>query len=446
MNKYTKLAACLFAGAMAAVSFTACSNDDEVTYSEYENPTVNNKWKQGNDSTLWVAVNQYVNNVVYPTYSNLAADADKLYAASQNIKKKFDAGQLTDADVQAACTAFEGARYYWERSEAFLYGAASDYEIDPHIDSWPLDQSQMADFLSNPTMVAGLNSADPIKFVSDNNAKFDTALGFHGLEFVLYRNGAPRKAAVFNANEDHESFSKVNVPGKNEIAFLVAVAGDLRDHCYWLEVAWLGLKAPQAHRDRITELGVKTRALQNSGYYYGANLLLASDPGSQYHSMVEVTATILDAGCSNISKEVYSQKMGQAYRVAIGKPETDEEGNTDAGDYIESPYSKRSFIDYQGNIYSIRNSLYGTMDENGSQNDNSIMTFLEKNNYSGAEDLKNKLKAAIDALETCKNKGAFVDMIKNKNDLPTIKAAIDAVNALDDQIQDARTWVEKVNH
>lgn len=432
MNKYTKFAASLFLGALTAVSFTSCSNDDEEA-----------TWTPVEDNTYKTTIEQYLNNVVYPTYSNLAAEADKLYAASQTIKTKFNAGQLTDADVEAACTAFEGARYYWERSEAFLYGAASDYEIDPHIDSWPLDQSQMADFLSNPTMVAGLEGADPIKFVSDNNAKFDTALGFHGLEFVLYRNGAPRKAAVFNANEDHESFSKVTVPGKNEIAFLVAVAGDLRDHCYWLEVAWLGLQAPQAHRDRITALGVKTTALQGTGMYYGANLLNAGQTGSQYHSLVEAVATILDSGCSNICKEVYSQKMGQAYRVAIGKPETDEEGNTDAGDYIESPYSKHSFIDYQGNIYSIKNSLYGTMD--GTQNANSIMTILEKHNYAGAKDLKDKLNAAIDALETCKKTGAFVDLIQNKSNLPTIKAAIDAVNALDDQIQDAKRQVENNN-
>ena len=32
----------------------------------------------------------------------------------------------------------------WEQSEAFLYGAATAYGIDPHIDSWPLDKDKLA--------------------------------------------------------------------------------------------------------------------------------------------------------------------------------------------------------------------------------------------------------------------------------------------------------------
>ncbi len=429
MKKFTKFAALFFASALT-LGFSACSSDDIVI--NIENPEITNRWT-GDDAEMWSVTNQYVNQVVLPTYKTLAAKSEVLYNASVAMQQKFNANSLTDADVEAVCDAFKDARLYWERSEAFLYGAASDYEIDPHIDSWPLDQTQMANFLSNPTMVAGLYSDDPIAFVSEHNADFDTALGFHGVEFVLFRDGAPRKASVFSGNETHESFSKVKVPCKDEIAFLVAVTGDLRDHCYWLEVAWCGLAAPQAHRDRIAELGVKTRSMQNSGYYYGANLLLTGDGTSQYTSMPEAIATILASGCSNICQEVYSQKLGQAYRVATGSGSAD-----DAGNYIESPYSKRSFIDYQDNIRSIENSLYGTMD--GTQSSNSLMTYLEKHGYSDAADLKTKLNAALAALESCKNSGiAFVDDPGNAQ----VKTAIDAIQALDDQLQDAKAWVEK---
>lgn len=433
MKKITKLAALFFVGALATTTFTACSDDDTPSIdNNKENPEIVNPWS-GNNSEMWEATNQYVNNVVYPTYSNLATQAENLYNASVTMQAKFKAGSLTDADVQNVCTAFESARYYWERSEAFLYGAASDYEIDPHIDSWPLDQSQMANFLSNSTMIAGLNGSDPIKFVSDENGEFDTALGFHGVEFVLYRDGAPRKAAVFSGNETHESFAGKTVSCSDEISFLVAVTGDLRDHCYWLEVAWLGNAAPAAHRERISALGVKTHALGDNGYYYGANLLCAGGSVSQYQTMPEVISTILDSGCSNICQEVYSQKMGQAYRVANGQG-----GAEDAGDYIESPYSKHSFIDYQGNIISIQNTLYGSMD--GKQNSKSIMTYLEDHGYTGATALKSALTAAISSLQTCIDSGiAFVDNPGHAQ----VKNAIDAVQELDDQLQAAKQWVEK---
>lgn len=432
MKTYSKFLAFFFAGALATTGFTSCSDDDTTIVDDRENPVIENRWT-GTNAEMWNATKQYVDNVIYPTYTNLATKADELYNASVTMQAKFKAGSLTDADVQAVCTAFEGARYYWERSEAFLYGAASDYEIDPHIDSWPLDQSQMANFLSNPTMVAGLNGDDPIKFVSDNNGSFDTALGFHGVEFVLYRDGAPRKAEVFNGNETHESFAGKTVPCAEEISFLVAVTGDLRDHCYWLEVAWLGQAAPQAHRDRIAALGVKTHALSDNGYYYGANLLLTGNGKSQYTSMPEALATILDSGCSNICQEVYSQKMGQAYRVATGHGTSE-----DAGNYIESPYSKHSFIDYQGNILSIQNSLYGTMD--GTQNANSIMSYLENHNYENAAALKSALKNAIAALQTCIDSGiAFVDNPGHAQ----VGTAINAVQELDDQLQTAKQWIEK---
>ena len=286
MKRISNLFAMLFMGALAVTSFTACSDDDDdITLGgDKDNPTVGNQWT-GVQSEMWEVANQYVNQVVYPTYKNLAASADVLYEQAVTMQQKHDAGTLTDADVEAACEAFKAAREYWEKSEAFLYGAATDYNLDPHMDSWPLDQGQMADFLSNPTMVAGLYSDDPIAFVNQNNANFDTALGFHGLEFVLFRDGAPRKAAVYDGIEDHPSFANVTVQCADELAFLVAVAGDVRDNCYRLEVSWLGLQADATHQARVAQLGVKTHALDDNGYFYGADMLLAGTDGSSYASI-----------------------------------------------------------------------------------------------------------------------------------------------------------------
>ena len=432
----------LFMGALAVTSFTACSDDDDdITLGgDKDNPTVGNQWT-GVQAEMWEVANQYVNQVVFPTYKNLAASADVLYEQAVNVQQKHSAGTLTDGDVEAACEAFKAAREYWEKSEAFLYGAATDYNLDPHMDSWPLDQGQMADFMSNPTMVAGLYSDDPIAFVNQNNANFDTALGFHGLEFVLFRDGAPRKAAVYDGIEDHPSFANVTVQCADELAFLVAVAGDVRDNCYRLEVSWLGLQADATHQARVAQLGVKTHALDDNGYYYGADMLLAGTDGSSYASINAALVTLVGpSGCGNIANEVASQKIGQAYRVATGAPSLDP-NEPDAIDYIESPYSKRSYIDYRDNIYSIKNSLYGNIDQ-AQPADKSVMTFLRRNGYSGVDDLQNALDDAIAKLTTCVNSGiAFVD------DPGAQQAgdAMEAVDALNTQLEAASQWISSAH-
>lgn len=419
---------------IGAFAFTSCSDDDTPDLGgDRENPVIDNRWT-GVQAEMWDVADQYINGVVYPTYRNLAASADELYNEAVNVQSKHNAGTLTDADVEAACEAFKTAREYWEKSEAFLFGAATDFNIDPHMDSWPLDQGQMANFLSNSTMVAGLYSSDPIAFVNQHNSEFDTALGFHGIEFVLFRNGVARPAAVFDGTEDHSSFANVTVQCRDELAFLVAVAGDVRDNCYRLEVSWLGQQAAAEHRARVSELGVWTHALDNNGYYYGADMLLAGTEGSSYASITAALVTLVGAsGCGNIANEVASQKIGQAYRVATGTG-----GQDDAIDYIESPYSKRSYIDYRDNIYSIKNSLYGNIDQD-TPDANSVMTFLKNNNYSGLNALQSALDDAIDKLTTCVNSGvAFVDN-------PGAQQAGDAMVAVDllnDELQNAAQWIE----
>ncbi len=123
-------------------------------------------------------------------------------------------------------------------------------------------------------------------------------------------------------------------------------------------------------------------------------------------------------------QEVYTQKLGQAYRVATGHGGTTEDGEAESRDYIESPYSKRSFIDYQDNIYSIKNSLYGTRDVNATTPvANSLMTIMKKYNYSGYSALNTALDEAIAALESAKKSGiAFVD---NPVHMLQVKTCID---------------------
>ena len=449
MKKVTKLAMFLLAGTLAT-GFVSCSSDDDDVVSttiltpgqQAElNKVANESSANANKTEMGKVVDNYLKAVVEPTYLSLAEKSDELYNACQNLYQKRKAGTLTQNDIDAACEAFKAARKDWEQSESFLYGAASDNEIDPHIDSWPLDHDQLTRALNNADVIAGINGENPAKYVYDNNGNFDSVLGFHGLEFVLFRNGKNRTVAAFNAEKETEA-GLTSVSTVNEAAFAAAVAGDLRNMTYLLEYGWLGASIPAAHKTQLLNAmwvvnGTRYQGLSPKNIPYRDYLRFATTERGYFPSWHETLNNIFIGGCSGICEEGASQKLGQAYRTATGTATAD-----DAANYIESPYSKRSFQDYQDNIYSIKNSLYGVR---GTENistpaQNSIMNLLKNSNYPKYNDLNNALNEAIAALETAKKSGiAFIDQPGN----PQVKTCIDKVDALNEALNAAGTWINQ---
>ena len=363
-------------------------------------------------------VEQYVPGVVYATYGDLAKETGELYdllaaAAEGGVKT------LTQAQLDAICAKFLQARQSWEESEAFLFGAASDFGIDPHIDTWPLDVDGLATELSNAEKVAALAGEDGIGYAAAKLGQ--ELLGFHGIEFVIFRDGKNRTVAALQANEDHEAFAGKTVTGEQELIYAVAVAGDLRDNCYRLCVSW-NPDAPAAFAERCEELEVPV-TVTGSDKTYGENLLGAAAAGSSYATWQSAVSSILVAGCSNICAEVADVKMGNAH--------TGEDVN-----YIESPYSKKSFQDFIDNIMSIQYSLYGAAGATSAQA-HSLMSFFKSQNYSGAAAIESALKASLDALNACAAKGAFVDIYADAS----VQTAMDAISGLDDELNKAADWI-----
>lgn len=424
------LKAVLFAAVMALpFGFTSCSSDDD--------PVVDGDVV--NASELADVANEYVNKVVYPTYNDLAANCKTLNEACTSLYTKAQAGTATDADVEAAAEAFKNARREWERSEAFLYGAATDNEIDPHIDSWPLDHDQLVEALNSATIISGIHGSNASQFIYENNGQFDSVLGFHGLEFVLFRNGATRKAADFAGNETEEGMTSVK--GIDELAFAAAVSGDLMNMTALLNYGWTADATTGSWLTSNCKWvlnGTRHAGLSSANIGYGQFLLNSTGANAFFPTWQETLENVFVGGCSNICQEVYTQKLGQAYRVATGHGGVTEDGEAESRDYIESPYSKRSFIDYQDNIYSIKNSLYGTRDVNATTPaNNSLMNIMKKYNYSGYNALSTALNEAIAALETAKNSGiAFVDAPGHDQ----VNNCIQKINTLDDELNNAGAW------
>lgn len=371
-----------------------------------------------NEKEMKAIVEQYVPKVIYSIYGDLAAETDVLYDMLAAATKK-GADALTQAEVDAICAQFLYARQSWEESEAFLYGAATDFGIDPHIDTWPLDVEALATTLSNAEQVKALEGEDGIAYAAANIGK--ELLGFHGIEFILFREGTNRKVEALRGYEDHEAFAGKNVTGGQELIYATAVAGDLRDNCFQLCVSW-NPAAPAAYADRCEELEVPT-TVTGSGKTYGENMLGAAEKGSSYATWQETVASILIAGCSNICNEVANVKMGNAH--------SGEDIN-----YIESPYSQQSFQDFIDNILSIQYSLYGASGA-ASAASHSLMAFFKDHGYGGASALQGALDASIAALEACQRKGAFVNIYQDDS----VQEAMDAVNDLDDELVKASKWI-----
>ena len=373
MNKFFKCAAFF---AVVALTLAGCNGSGEVS----------DDWTKKNESII----KQYVENTVNVTYGNLAASTETLVEQLKTLK-----ANRTDANVQAACATFLEARAWWEKSEAFLFGAAGDFGIDPHIDSWPLDQVAFNNLMNSPALLNQLDADDGDVVANDQLG--NALLGFHGIEYILFKDGNPRPAAEIT---------------NDYMVYAVAVGGDLRNHCYQLEVSW-NADAPQSHVDAMEELEFNTEI---AGMSYGENMVLAGQLGSTYGTQRAAFMAILD-GCATIADEVGTSK--------IGKPNTGEDVN-----YIESPYSQTSITDFYNNIKSIENAYYGGIE--GQRNESKS---LHKYIADRDAELDSKVTTAIS------NALAKIDamprpFVNNRNDARN-GAAIEACQALDAALAEA---------
>lgn len=376
--------------AAAALLLTGCS-DSEDSPVDYTNEK---------DEAFAKIAQQYVDNTVIATYGNLAESADRLVADLNALR-----ADKTDANVQAACKSFLEARAWWEKSEAFLFGPAGDFGIDPHIDTWPLDIDGLTSEMNNSAHIAAMSAEDGDIWAGSHLGP--ELLGFHGIEYIIFADGQPRSAA--------------SIPD-NQIIYACAVAGDLRNCCYQLHVSWAGEDNVPAHQaEKINDLEWNC-TVSGTGLSYRENMLNASKGGSIYRSMTDAMQAIAD-GCASIADEVGTQK--------IGKPHTGEDSN-----YIESPYSHKSIVDFYDNVTSIENAYMGGIE--GRRNTAaSLHAYLEKAN---PELDARCVKAIENAHKTINSMAA--PFVLNYRDASAGKA-IEALRELEEVLTEVKAEVAK---
>lgn len=162
-------------------AMTACADLEELLSNGLKAAVT----KLGDDSRFQTIVDNYVDAVVLPTYKHLKERNEALYQKVAAFKNS-----PSDANFAIACSAWLEAREPWEKSEAFLFGPVDALGLDPNMDSWPLDQDNIVQILNS-------GNYDDLDWSDGDDDETIEAVqsvrGFHTLEFLLFKDGQPRK-------------------------------------------------------------------------------------------------------------------------------------------------------------------------------------------------------------------------------------------------------------
>lgn len=390
MNKLFSYALVASIGLLFIAPLSSC-NHGEVTISDDEQ----------RDKAYQEIAETFVNKTVVPTYTKMAQKTVDLVEDLRAYRKA-----PTQENLNKACEDFIESRGWWERSEAFLFGAANDFGIDPHIDSWPLDLPALQKYLEEATNIKELDGED-----SDIVARTKLGqelLGFHGVEYILFENGKPRTAGTIS--EEH-------------LIYAIAVAGDLRNSCWQLLTAWAGEEyASKLNKELVKHIleDLELPVLVGGRFSYGENMVKAGQPGSLYRSWINAMEDIV-SGCNGICDEVGTSKIGKAH--------TGEDAS-----YIESPYSQRSILDFHDNITSVENVYLGGIEGNRGA---SLHQYMQTHNK--AMDAK-----VLKAIDNAKNaiKSMKAPFVLNYTDAGC-KTAMDACKALDETLSELKQELAK---
>jgi predicted lipoprotein len=349
---------------LLSVLFAACSDDSDIDN------------EGGKEYDYTAILNDYVDNTVVATYAAMK-DNSKLLLAS--TKKFVDSGSQTD--LNQACADWKATRKPWESSEAFLFGPADYKDLDPQLDSWPLDQTQLDQVLAGKQELTA-------EFV--RNGLGSGLRGFHTIEYLIFREGSPRNAAEVTVREKQ---------------YLAAVTEVLRDDCTTLWALWAGVTAGTEEAEILENIDVSV------GTPYAKEFKNAGQAGSRYLSQTSAVEEIIQ-GMIDIAAEVGSQKIAGPVK------------SQNVLD-VESWFSWNSLTDFTNNVRSVENSYINGY--NGSTPGESLSAFVKNIDPTIDAEVKAKIAAAVTAINNIP--APFRNSLNNTE---KTSAAIAAMSDLED--------------
>ncbi|MEZ4804344.1 MAG: imelysin family protein [Bacteroidia bacterium] len=125
-------------------------------------------------------LSDYSKNICLNTYQELSIQTAKLYDDISTLNSS-----TTDNNLELCRSDWKAAREVWENSEAWLFGPVATENIDPRIDTWPVDFIRLDSVLNTTTV---FNSA----YI---NSLEESLKGFHPIEYLLFGQNGNKKAS-----------------------------------------------------------------------------------------------------------------------------------------------------------------------------------------------------------------------------------------------------------
>lgn len=318
-------------------------------------------------------IDNLTHNIIVAGYAELDSKAGELITA-------LDVLQTTQngTNLEAAQDAWKATRQPWEQGEAHIFGPVDTLEIDPHLDTWPLNTTDLT------TLV---NSTDP-----DFSTLNDDIQGFHAMEFLLFGDGV-------------SSNTRAATLSVNERAYLAALSNQFASYTGQLHDAW------------VTEF--------NDGEAY-QNYLLT--PGNTlYSGQVDIVKELIDA-LTGIVDEVGNGKIADPFGTSSADANTS---------LVESQYSWNSLTDFANNIKGVQNVYRGETGTSSPVCNQGLCDFIAAADEALAERLDAEIQAAIDAIENIAGSTnmPFRTAITDNAGRVRIQAAIDALATLQSSLE-----------
>ena len=270
------------------------------------------------------------NEVIIRTYSDLATATTALKVATQTLETT-----PNQANLVAARTAWINARSFWEESEGFLFGPVDQEGIDPSLDSWPVNVTDLNNVLSSSNTLTET-------FLEQQEG---TLKGFHTIEFLLWGANTNKQVADFTARE---------------YEYLAACAALLETDATRLYNLWQPA----------------------SGNFI--NNILTAGSGSQLYISEKAALEEIVGALAIIADDVANGKINDPLAAQDLTLE-------------ESRFSANSKTDFANNIRSVKNIYTGRYGSFG--NSNSISALINVKNAALNADILTKIDAAISSIE-----------------------------------------------
>ncbi len=287
----------------------------------------------------------FVTHVGAPDYNDLYANA----IIFQNAETTFYANP-NDNDLNTMRTAWKAMRAAYESAEGFLIGPIATADLDPDIDTWPVEKNELDSILNSSTTL----DANYI-----NSPSLQASLkGFHPIEYLIFGTSVTSTAASFTVTT-----STPTGPRKKE-------------YLHALTTNMVGV---------VTE--IRNSYVVGSSNDY-ATILNTAGANSTYPTHKAALLDLVNAMggiCEEVGGSANDGKINSVYL-------------TQDSTLQESFFSNNSWADFTNNISGIKNVYLSTY--KGSSNGHSMHDLVAAKNLSLDNTIQSKLNAAINVFGT----------------------------------------------